>query len=120
MAACGGVKEPPTGLGAGGVFFVMYVVFPSPLSYREILAKLKSQFSHLSRRLPPRRHRLPTHRPAPARLAPAAKLQRLGLHLLHRQRRHHHPHLFLQQTATEKARVQSTASEWTGQRVKGG
>ena len=24
MAACGGVKEPPTGLGAGGVFFVMY------------------------------------------------------------------------------------------------
>lgn len=27
MAACGGVKEPPTGLGAGGVFGVMYA-FP--------------------------------------------------------------------------------------------
>lgn len=29
MAACGGVKEPPTGLGAGGVFFVMYTCGPT-------------------------------------------------------------------------------------------
>ncbi|KAL8894525.1 MAG: hypothetical protein Q9192_004249 [Flavoplaca navasiana] len=27
MAACGGVKEPPTGLGAGGVFFVIFLIF---------------------------------------------------------------------------------------------
>ncbi|KAL8810664.1 MAG: hypothetical protein Q9223_002240 [Gallowayella weberi] len=27
MAACGGVKEPPTGLGAGGVFFVIFFIF---------------------------------------------------------------------------------------------
>ncbi|KAL8690494.1 MAG: hypothetical protein Q9218_004070 [Villophora microphyllina] len=31
LAACGGVKEPPSGLGAGGVFGVMSV-FPPPLS----------------------------------------------------------------------------------------
>ncbi|KAL8994671.1 MAG: hypothetical protein Q9169_005424 [Polycauliona sp. 2 TL-2023] len=27
LAACGGVKEPPTGLGAGGVFFVIFLIF---------------------------------------------------------------------------------------------
>ncbi|KAL8714238.1 MAG: hypothetical protein Q9220_001967 [cf. Caloplaca sp. 1 TL-2023] len=27
MAACGGVKEPPTGLGAGGVFGVIFIIF---------------------------------------------------------------------------------------------